>query len=555
MDIKKIRIVLVIILLFVCAMLWGRWQDEYGAKAKTQPATQQQTTAQNSQVPDLGGQANSGSTHPVTSTAHAPTNIDHVIAGKTITIKTDVLKLKVSLNGGSVVQGWLLDYPKKLHSSQPVALFTPVEGHRYLAQSGLIAPGLPAKRDFSAQQASYTLAPNQKQLTVNLTWQGDGISLVKSYTLTRGIYAIKVAYHVTNQTGKALNTRFYGQLLREEPKTHHSLLNSYMTYTGAAVSSTSDHYQKVSFGDMQDSNLSLSSVGGWAAMVEHYFIGAWVPNAKTTNQYYSRVYNDKLFAIGVATPTKSIANGQSATLGATLYAGPAIAKELDQVSPNLDLTINYGWLWPISILIFKVMSWIHHYVGNWGWSIILVTLLIKLLFYPLSSKSYHSMARMRQLQPKIAQIKERCGDDKQKQAKATMELYRKEKVSPLGGCLPMVIQIPVFIGLYYMLMASVELRQALWILWIHDLSVHDPYFILPILMGITMYVQQQLNPSMPDPTYGKVMKMMPIVFTVIFLGFPAGLVLYWLVNNLVTILQQWFIMRRVEAKAAKRGKR
>ena len=552
MDIKKIRIVLVIILLFVCAMLWGRWQDEYGAKAKAQVTTQQQKTAQNSQVPDLGGQPNM--TAQPTTAAHALNLVDHAVAGKTLTIKTDVLKLKVSLNGGSVVQGWLLDYPKKLHSNQPVALFTPVEGHRYLAQSGVIAAGLPAKREFSSQQAHYTLAPKQKQLTVDLTWRGNGITLVKSYTLTRGSYAIKVAYHITNQTGKPLSTRFYGQLLREEPKTHHSLLNSYMTYTGAAVSSTSDHYQKVSFGDMKDSNLSLSSVGGWASMVEHYFIGAWVPNAKTTNQYYSRVYNDKLYAIGVATPAKTIASGQSDTVGATLYAGPAIAKKLDQVSPDLDLTINYGWLWPISILIFKVMSWIHHYVGNWGWSIILVTLLIKLLFYPLSSKSYGSMARMRQLQPKIAQIKERCGDDKQKQAKATMELYRKEKVSPLGGCLPMVIQIPVFIGLYYMLMASVELRQAPWILWIHDLSIHDPYFILPILMGITMYIQQQLNPSMPDPTYGKVMKMMPIVFTVIFLGFPAGLVLYWLVNNLVTILQQWFIMRRVEAKTAKRGK-
>ncbi len=319
------------------------------------------------------------------------------------------------------------------------------------------------------------------------------------------------------------------------------------TYFGAAVSSSEKPFQKIKFSDMQTKNLNETIVGGWAAMVQHYFVSAWIPDQNSTSQYFTRITEDNLFTVGLLGPKLVASPGVTVETKAKFYAGPAIADRLEKAAPNLQLTIDFGWFWFIAIAIFWMMQHIHSIVGNWGWSIVLVTLVIKLIFYHLSAKSYRSMSMLKKLQPRINLLKERLGDDKQKFTQATLELYKKEKVNPMSGCLPIIIQIPVFIGLYWVLIESVELRQAPWILWIHDLTVKDSYYILPILMGISMFLQQRLNPPPPDPMQAKVMMMMPIVFTALFLNFPAGLMLYWFVNNSLSFLQQWYIMRGINA--------
>ncbi len=554
MDIKKIRIFLWVIFAFVLVVLWTQWQQGHqpaqghnGASQMAQARTVNSDGSQSQLSPnlDMG--------HTVSNTVPSTSQKTTVSAGKRITVKTNVLHAEINLNGGNLVAASLLKYPKALHSSQPVQLLATHADKTYVAQSGLISNLLPKSTiRYQTVHSHYVLQQGQKQLLVNLTANVQGIHLLKQYIFKPNDYAVAVRFEVSNHSGKVFQGRFFGQILRTIPKKSGNFLMSYANYTGAAVSYPGNHFDKVSFKDMREQDLHQMSQGGWVAMLQHYFITAWAPGQQQKNEFYSRIYRHDLYTIGFAGPMVTIPMGQAKSVGATLYTGPAIAKNLDQVAPYLDKTINYGWLWFISILIFKVMSWIHHYIGNWGWSIVLVTLLIKLIFYPLSAKSYRSMARMRMLQPKIKQLKEQFADDRQKLGKATMSLYQKEKVNPLGGCLPIVVQIPVFIGLYYMLMASVELRQAPWVLWIHDLSLHDPYYFLPVLMGFSMYLQQMLNPPMPDPTQAKVMKAMPIVFTFMFLGFPAGLVLYWLVNNCVSILQQWYIMRTVTQEASQK---
>jgi YidC/Oxa1 family membrane protein insertase len=315
---------------------------------------------------------------------------------------------------------------------------------------------------------------------------------------------------------------------------------------GAAVSSPAAHYQKLKFDSFTEEPLSQDAQGGWAAMIQQYFLSAWVPNATETYHYYTSANNDGVYTIGMISAALTIAPGQQATKTAQLYVGPAIASNLDQVSPYLGMTIDYGWLWFISQIIFWMMKHIFDIVGNWGWSIILVTLVIKAIFYPLSNKSFHSMAKMRILQPRIAQLKERLGDDRQAMSKAMMDLYREEKVNPLGGCLPMLVQIPVFIALYWVIIQSVELRQAPWLGWVTDLSVHDAYYILPVIMGLLMFLQQKLSPPPPDPTQAKVMMFMPVIFTVLFLNFPSGLVLYWVTNTLITVIHQYIITVKYE---------
>jgi YidC/Oxa1 family membrane protein insertase len=323
---------------------------------------------------------------------------------------------------------------------------------------------------------------------------------------------------------------------------------------GAAMSTPEKNYKKISFSDMQKSPVSQNAQDGWISMMQHYFISAWVPEPDQIFHYYTSSKGNKDYAIGVVGPQLTVLAGNSETTQLKFYAGPTETHRLAGVAPHLDLTVDYGWLWLLSEPIFKVMHFFHGIFGNWGWSIILVTVLIKLLFYPLSSMSYRSMAGMRTLQPKLKALKERCGDDKKKMSEETMALYRREKINPLSGCLPILIQIPFFIALYYVLMESVELRQAPFVFWIHDLSTRDPYFILPILMGASMYLQQMLSPQPADATQAQVMRFLPIVFTGMFMFFPAGLVLYWLTNNLLSVTQQWYITRQCE-KASSRKKK
>ena len=411
---------------------------------------------------------------------------------------------------------------------------------------------------FTADSTVYELQSGQDTLNVVLRWQGNGLTVEKEYVFHRGKYAIDIQYRLRNAATTSWQGNLYSQIMRVDnpPVEKNGFTHAYF---GASLSTPDSSYKKISFKDMdklQKNGETLLSnpivQGGWVAMQQHYFLSAWVPPADSNQHFYSQVYQNGLYTIGMMGPQINVAPGQDYSTQMQLYVGPEINEQLQAVSPKLNLTIDYGFLWPISILFLWLMTRIHAVVNNWGWSIVILTVFIKLAFYKLSSMSYKSMAKMRELQPKMQALKERFGDDRQKMSQATMELYKSEKVNPLGGCLPIVIQIPFFIALYWLLAESVALRQAPFILWIHDLSLRDPYYILPILMIVTMFIQQKLSPTPPDPMQAKMMMVLPLVFGVLFMMFPAGLVLYWVVNNTVSILQQWYITRSYEKSTHKR---
>ena len=403
---------------------------------------------------------------------------------------------------------------------------------------------------YKAAKSHYNLADDHNTLTVDLMWKDSkGVSITKSYEFTRGKYAVDVRYTIHNNARKPWQGHLYTQIQQKPAQTGASFLGLH-TFTGAATSTTNKKYNKLSYGSLGKKNVDISSKDGWLAFQQHYFLTAWVPPTGQVNHFYSHV-NNGVYTLGAIGPEMTVQPNTVLQQTATLYAGPESAQRLEQVALNLDLTIDYGIFWVISSALFWLMRKIHVLVNNWGWSIVLLTLFVRLVFYKLSVISYRSMGRMRLLQPKIQTLKERYGDDKQKFSQSIMELYRKEKVNPLSGCLPILIQIPVFIGLYWVLIESVELRQAPWIFWIHDLSAKDPFYILPLFMGLTMFLQQKLSPPPPDPMQAKMMMMLPIVFTVLFLYFPAGLVLYWVTNNTISITQQWYIMRKLDLEQQK----
>ncbi len=549
-NLQTLKIGLYIALFAIASILFFKW-ELVNAPAPTLNATSAlNNTSTTSNVPNLPVSTSSSSAsnnNPLQPTPPVDNNL--------ITVNTPLMQVQIDPNGGKIVSAFLMQYKQSLGSNQAFQLLNQDQNSLYyVVESGLVAGdnSLPPNMIFSSKETTYNLT-GQGQLTVNLTWHNSaGLAITKTFMFLPGSYTVAVNYTIQNQTKSVWNGRFYGELTRNIPPSQSSLLNSYTNYTGAAISSPDNHYQKVKFADMAEGSLSQTVASGWVAMLQHYFISAWIPASGTSSITQFSTVNNNLYSIGMALPTISIVPGASATTGATLYVGPAIAEQLKTVAPYLDKTVDYGWLWFISELIFGVMKWIYGYVGNWGIAIILVTVLIKLIFYPLSAKSYLSMAKMRELQPKVKALREKVGDDRQKLGMATMELYRKEKVNPLGGCLPILVQIPVFIALYWVLMESVELRQAPFVAWIHDLSVRDPLFILPILMGASMFIQQRLNPPPPDPMQAKLMMFLPLVFTIMFLGFPAGLVLYWLVNNCLSILQQWWVMSRYHKKVARK---
>lgn len=476
-----------------------------------------------------------------------------------IHVTTDTYEANIDTVGGNITQIKLLKFPAELHSTQSFLLLNDLPESRYLAQSGLLNAEGPdttkGQATYTTDQQDYVLAPDQQQIEINLHWKNaKGIHITKTFIFKRGQYDINIQYQIDNQSKQAWDGNLYLQLLRKNfgENAHQSHLSTTATYFGAAISSPDKRFQKITFSDMNNKILDQNITGGWAAMVQHYFVSAWVPDKTIPLQYFSHVTNDGLYTIGMISPKINVQPGQTITTHSQFYAGPAIANDLDKVSPTLKLTIDYGWFWFISGIIFWMMQHIYNIIGNWGWSIVLVTVIIKLMFYHLSAKSYRSMSGMKKLQPKIAILKERFGNDKQKFTQATLELYKKEKVNPMSGCLPTLVQIPVFIGLYWVLIESVQLRQAPFILWIHDLSIKDPFYILPVLMGLSMFLQQRLNPPPPDPMQAKIMMLMPIVFTALFLNFPAGLMLYWFVNNSLSFLQQWYIMRSVNAPVKKK---
>ena len=484
-----------------------------------------------------------------------------VVAASTsmISAETDVLELIIDLEGGDIVQSALPAYPALIDKPEvPILLLENGERRSYIAQSGLVGQdGIDSgsRASFTAAKTNFELAQGSDELFVDLLFEtGEGVRITKRFTLRRGDYLVDVDYLVDNRSQQRWQANLFGQIKRDNTPDPSAELQSGMgmvPFLGTAVTSPDERFNKFTFDDMKDKPFKEKLPGGWIAMIQHYFLSAWIPAADQTHTYSTRVTGSGYNIGGFVSPALVVDPGHSGSTGASLYLGPKDQYRLKEISEYLDLSVDYGWLWWIAQPLFWLLINIYAFVGNWGIAIILLTVLIKGAFFKLSATSYRSMANMRRVQPKMADIKERYGEDKQKQSQAMMELYKKEKINPLGGCLPILVQMPVFISLYWVLMESVELRQAPFFGWIHDLSVMDPYFILPLIMGASMWFQQKLNPAPPDPMQAKIMQWMPVIFTFFFLWFPAGLVLYWVSNNLLSIAQQWVITRQIEKAGAK----
>lgn len=475
--------------------------------------------------------------------------------GQKIDIRTDVLDLSINLQGGNITRASLLKYKESLDKPNPLELLQNNATRTYVMESSLIgrdgidSPSNGSVPTYSAAQTQYTLADGTDTLTVDLTYSGDnGVKITKRYTLKRDSYEIDVRYLVDNQSDKPWQANFAGKIVRDsspDPTAQKSV--GIRSFLGMVLSSNEDPYEKYSLDDLKETPISQTAEGGWVAFLQHYFLSAWIPDADTKHKYQTTQRNN-LNVMGFVSSATTVAPGEQAKIGARAYVGPKIIDRLENVAPNLDRTVDFGWLFFIATPLFVVLNWFHSIFGNWGIAIILLTCTVKALFFKLSATSYRSMARMRAVGPQLQRLKETYGDDRQRMSQEMMALYKREKINPLGGCLPILVQMPVFISLYWVLFESVQLRHAPFFLWIHDLSVMDPYFVLPILMGISMFVQMSLNPTPPDPMQAKVMKAMPFVFTIFFLWFPAGLVLYWLVNNVLSITQQYYITRKIQAE-------
>lgn len=497
-----------------------------------------------STVPEVTVDTSSTNTTPAVSAPSPATP-----SAPTVTVRTDLYKATISTRGGVLQQLELLEHYSKDNPDTNLQLFRTNEERTYVAQSGLIGNGLPNHSTrYQINGDRFELQPGAEELAVELrALDASGYDVVKRYTFRRGSYVIDVDYEITNKSGQPLAAHGYFQLLRDgNPAAGDSKMMP--TFTGGAVYTDESKFTKVDFDDMDKGKVKYprKAEDGWAAIVQHYFVAAWLPKQGTPREYFTKARGNNLYAVGTIVPIEQIAPGAVGEVSARLYAGPQDQEVMAAVAPGLELTVDYGWLTVIAAPLFWLLSAIHEWVGNWGVAIILLTVIIKLLFYPLSAASYKSMAKMRVLAPKLQSLKETYGDDRQRMQQAMMELYKTEKINPLGGCLPILVQIPVFIALYWVLMASVELRNAPFILWIDDLSAKDPFYVLPVLMGLSMIVQSWLSPTPPDPVQAKIMKIMPVVFSIFFFFFPAGLVLYWLVNNILSILQQWRITRVIE---------
>jgi YidC/Oxa1 family membrane protein insertase len=491
------------------------------------------------------GQAPSVSPRPQDA-KHAP--------GERIRVVTDLLVAEIDTVGGDLRHLEFTKYRDTFDRQKNFVLLEDTPEHVYVAQSGLIGEGLPNHTTlFQAAQRTYALGPSSDNVVVRLDALGaNGVKVAKTYVFRRGSYVVDLAFETTNGGGKAIEPFAYFQLVRDtKPPPGDSRMVP--TFNGAEVYTEKDKLHKASFDDVLKNKTTYpkNATDGWTAIVQHYFLGAWLPSAGVPREYSLRPLENGLFAGGVILPVGRLDAGQTARTSTQLFAGPQEQALLKTLAPGLELTVDYGYLRVLAVPLFWVLNEIHNQVHNWGVAIIILTVIIKLLFYPLSAASYKSMAKMKVLAPKLQRLKERFGDDRQRMHQAMVELYKTEKINPLGGCLPIVVQIPVFIALYWVLLLSVEMRQAPFALWIQDLSRPDPYYILPIIMGATMFIQTWLNPTPPDPMQAKLMKIMPVAFSVFFFFFPSGLVLYWVINNILSIAQQWRITHVLErAKTA-----
>jgi len=530
------RNLLLIALLFVSFLLFQNWNTNKN------PETGQQTTVQTT----------SGTDVPNASSTNTSTNIvESTNSNKLITISSDVLSLTIDTVGGDIIESKLLKYDAELNSSDPFILLQNDKDKIYVAQSGLIgAQGIDktAQRPtYSTTAESFKLESGKDELRVPLTYTKDGIQYTKTYILKTGEYKINVEYTIKNNTDTPANVTMYAQLKQSIGEGGGSSFTS-RSYTGAAYSTDDQHYEKYSFDKIKDKNLSKEFNRGWVAMLQHYFTSAWIPATNQGNHLFSRS-TDNFRYIGFTAPKLTVPAGQTATTSAILWTGPKLTKPMENAAEYLDLTLDYGWLWFLAKPLHWLLTFFQSFVGNWGVAIMCLTFLVRGAMYPLTKAQYTSMAKMRLLQPKIQAMRERVGDDRQRMSQEMMALYKSEKVNPLGGCFPVILQMPIFISLYWSLMEAVGLRHAPFFGWIHDLSVQDPYYILPILMAVSMFVMQKLSPSTAtDPTQQKIMKFMPIMFSIFFLFFPAGLVLYWLTSNVVSIIQQTLIYRGLEKR-------
>jgi YidC/Oxa1 family membrane protein insertase len=544
------RLILLLVFSFSLIMLWEAWQKQGQPKPVPVPATASATAAS---VPTQTQQSQ-GSVLATPSVAAVPGQAGVSAPEKVATavVKTDLYVAEISAVGGDLQRLELTRHRASGETSNNFVLFENSAQHFYEGQSGFIGAGLPNhKTVYQIVPGNYELKDGQDSLELRLEAIGEGgVRTAKIYTFKRDSYEIDVAHEVFNGGSAALSPYAYFQIVRDgKPPEGGPAWMGASTFTGPAFYTEQDKYQKIDFADIakgKDKHAGKAD-NGWVAMVQHYFVAAWLPQDKTEREFFTRKLGDDLFAAGVIVHMGAVAPGANGRITVPLYAGPQEQDKLAKIAPGLNLVVDYGWLTVIAAPLFWVLETFHGIVGNWGWAIIILTVLLKLVFFPLSAASYKSMAKMRVLTPKLAKLKETHGDDKQRYNQEMMELYKREKINPLGGCLPILVQIPVFISLYWVLLGTVEMRGAPWLGWIADLSAKDPFYVLPLIMGVTMLVQTKLNPTPPDPIQAKIMLLMPIVFTGMFLFFPAGLVLYWTVNNLLSIAQQWQITRMIES--------
>lgn len=550
-------------LFFMLFLIWTTWQQDHAPKPPVTAASTVTSTVNGEAAAqqDVPTQGNVPALPTQTGVPGTPLAADAAGGGQVLTVRTDTLALRINTRGGEVLEVDLPTYPVSLDTPDKWVRILDSTGRNYVAQSGLqhlniegqdvktLAPDHLAI--YTSPQTEYTLPEGQDELVVPLTWQGaNGVTVTKRFTFKRGSFLVNVEHEINNASPAMWSGTEYRQLKHGHVDSTSSLFGIY-AYTGGAYYSDGA-YRKLAFDDMQDKNLNETVTGGWVAMQEHYFLSAWIPPRDETSQYYSmvnQIQGIKGYVLGMRSPVLQVAPGATGKFSTGFYVGPKNQDVLEGIASGLDLTVDYGMFAFISKPIFWTMQIIHSVVGNWGWTIIFLTLFIKLLFFYPSAMSYKSMAKMKAVAPKLKEINERYANDAQGKQKAMMDIYRKEKINPLGGCLPILIQIPVFMGLYWVLLESVELRQAPWLLWYKDLSIMDPYFVLPLIMGASMLVQQKLNPPPADPMQQKIFQFMPIIFTVMFLWFPAGLVLYWVVNNVLSIAQQWYINKKIVGHA------
>ena len=544
MDVQ--RIILIGALCLISYLLVLQWNQDYG-----QPPAAQEATTSVSAYDSQPVSSELPKAEETAQTGDVPGTLTQATAqAKLVTVKTDVLDVIIDTKGGDIIQAALPQHKAALGSELPFVLLEQTTNRTYVSQSGLVGKNGPdaspeGRPTYTVTQNEYSLGDLDK-ISVDLSFTDKtGVEVTKRYTFTKGSYEINLEFIVNNQSELQWAGNLFGQIKRDRSDDPTQSTDMGMqSYLGGVFSTAEDPYEKIDFDDMDDAQFKKSSPDGYVAMSQHYFLSAWIPAPGAEYSYQSRKLNGN-YIVGFLSPDFLVNAGESKTVSANFYVGPKDQEIMELAQENLPLTVDYGWLWWVASPLYMLLKWIYGLVGNWGLAIIGITIVVKAALFHLNAKAFKSMAKMRKFGPEMTRLKELYGDDRQKMSQEMMKLYQKEKINPLGGCLPILAQMPIFIALYWVLMESVDLRHAEF-LYLADLSVKDPYFILPIIMGASMFIQQMLNPTPPDPMQAKIMKMLPLLFTFFFLWFPAGLTLYWVVNNILSIAQQYLINKQID---------